>query len=96
MERGVDLLDRVGHGVGHRVDHLLLTCVAPVVNAERLHVGSDVFLLLHEAHEHVLVRQLLGEALCEETVEHVVVVHGRVGAYAFEATVVVSEHQSVG
>ena len=78
VERGVDFLDRVGHGVGHRVDHRLLTRVAPVVNAERHHVCSDVFLFLHEAHEHVLVRQLLGEALCEEAVEHVVVVYGRV------------------
>ena len=96
VQRGVYPAYAVRHGVGHGVNHLLLPGAAPVVYAQGLHVRRYVALLLHEAHEHVLVGQFLGVALGVEAVEHVVVLHGGVRAYGLETAVVVGEHQSVG
>ena len=74
----------------------------PVVSIVRItlcqcfQLVGDVLLLAHEAHEHILVRQLLFIALGDEAVEHVVVLHGGMTANRLEAAVVVRENQSVG
>ena len=39
---------------------------------------GDILLLHHEAHKHILIRQFLLEGLGIETIEHIVVLYGRV------------------
>ena len=75
--------------------HFLLICRQLVVSVAEDTVG-DVLLADHEGYEHVLVGQLLLVALGVETVEHVVVVNGGVGADGFKTAVMIGEDQSVG
>ena len=56
---------------------------------------GNVFLIHHEAHEHVLVGQLFLIGFCIESVEHVVVLHSGVTAYCLETTVMIGEYQSI-
>ena len=67
-----------------------------VVDAFGEQFVGDVALVNHETNEHVLVGQFLFEGMGVETIEHVVVLDGGMGANGLEATVVVGEDQSVG
>jgi len=96
VERGVDLLDRIGHRVLQRVDELRLAFGAEAVEAELLEARRDILLTHHERHEHVLVGQFLGVGLGVKAVEHVVVLDGRMRADALKSAVMVGEYQSFG
>ena len=54
---------------------MLLAADAHLLYSEAVHIVGDVFLIDHEAHEHVLVWQFLLIALGIEAVEHIVVLH---------------------
>ena len=96
VERRVLLVQLLNHLVLHLVEQLLALLVVHLVEAALGKHLCDVLLVDHEAHEHILVRQLLLEGLRIEAVEHVVVLHGRVRTDSLEATVVVGEDESVG
>ena len=96
VERRVLLVQLLNHLVLHLVEQLLALLVVHLVEAALGEHLCDVLLVDHEAHEHILVRQLLLECLRIEAVEHVVVLHGRVRTDSLEATVVVGEDESVG
>ena len=70
--------------------------IVGILCCQRLQLVGDIFLLPHEAHEHVLVRQFLLIALGDEAVEHVVVLHGGMTTDGLETAMVVREDQSVG
>ena len=89
----VYLLD---HLVLHLVQELGALVVGHVLDATLLQFGCDVLLFHHEAYEHALVGQLLGERLGIESVEHVVVLYGRMRTDGLKTTVVVGQHESVG
>ena len=84
------------HLVLHLVEQLLSLLVGHVLDATLLQFGSDVLLFHHKTYEHALVGQLFGERLGVESVEHVVVLYGRMRTDGLETTVVVGQHQSVG
>ena len=84
------------HLVLHLVQELGALVVGHVLDATLLQFGSDVLLFNHETYEHALVGQLLGERLCVESVEHVVVLNSRMRTDGFKTTVVVGQHESVG
>ena len=96
VERRILLVHLLDHLVLHLAEQLLALLVVHLVEAALGKHLCDVLLVHHEAHEHILVRQLLLEGLCVEAVEHVVVLHGRVRADSLKATVVIGEDESVG
>ena len=95
-QRGVLDADLLGHGILNAIDEVADLAEGQVHETLGVQLGGNVALLDHEAYEEVFVGQLLGIALGVETVEHIVVLHGRVLADAVEATVVVGEYQTVG
>ena len=56
---------------------------------------SHVLLVNHETDEKVFVGQLLFVGFRDETIQHVVVLYGRVLADGIKATMVIGKHQSV-
>ena len=78
MQRGVDTLYRVCEHILQRVEQSSLLLAAHIVDAEGLQPARNVALLNHEAHEHILVGQLLLVGLGIEAVEHIVVLNGGV------------------
>ena len=89
----VYLLD---HFALHLVQEFGALVVGHVLDATLLQFGCDVLLFNHETYEHALVGQLLGKRLCIESVEHVVVLYGRMRTDGLKTTVVVGQHESVG
>ena len=54
-------LDFLEHHVLDGIDELAALVLCYPVDAERVHIGGDIFLLYHETHEELLVRQFLLE-----------------------------------
>ena len=65
----------LNHLVLHVVEKLLALLAVHRVDATLLQFGSDVLLVHHEAHEHVLAGEFLLERLGIEAIEHVVVLY---------------------
>ena len=95
-QRAILCLHVLGHRVFQRVDEHFLLVDGHLLEAELHHLVGDVLLLNHERNEHVGIGQFLFVRIGDEAIEHVVVLHGGVGADSFEAAVVVGEHQAVG
>src|SRR3712207_3340883 len=92
----VGLFGLTGKGVLQGIEHLGASHSRHDVDSHLIKHGGNVLLFDHETYKHVLVGQLFGKALGHESVEHIVVLHGRVRPYGLETTVVIGEHQAVG
>ena len=77
MESRVYLLNGIGKSILQRVDEVSLIVRVHVVDAKCSKAIGNILLINHKANEHILVRQFLFEALSIETVEHIVVLYGR-------------------
>ena len=66
-----------------------------LVESQFVQLVCHIFLLNHETHEEIFVRQFFLIAVGDKAVEHVVMFHSRMAADRLEAAVVVGEYQAV-
>ena len=95
MEGRIVLLSLFSHLVLQRIDEFIALLVVEFLVSEAHHLIGYIFLFNHKAYEHILVRQFLCVRFCKETVEHVVVLHGRVASDSLETAMVVGKYQTV-
>ena len=104
----VALIERLDFHAQRRVflADILLPCILDAVDNGSLFVTLDAFqgwrnlvcyvlLFYHEADEQVLVGQLFFKALGIESVQHIIVLNGRVLANGIKTTVMVGKYKSI-
>ena len=95
MKGRIVLLHLLSHLVLQRIDEFIALFVVEFVVSEAHHLVGYILLLNHKADEHILVRQFLCVRFCKETIEHIVVLHGRVASDSLETAMVVGKYQTV-
>ena len=95
MEGRIVLLSLFSHLVLQRIDEFIALLVVEFLVSEAHHLIGYILLFNHKADEHILVRQFLCVRFSKETVEHIVVLHGRVASDSLETAMVVGKYQTV-
>ena len=95
MEGRIVLLSLFSHLVLQRIDEFIALLVVEFLVSEAHHLIGYILLFNHKADEHILVRQFLCVRFSKETVEHIVVFHGRVASDSLETAMVVGKYQTV-
>ena len=94
-EGRVLLLDILEHHILDGIDKLAALVLDHLIESEAVEISRDVFLLNHEAHEELFIRQFFLVAVGHEAIQHVVVLYGRVTTDSLEAAMVIGKHESV-
>src|SRR5574344_1556371 len=95
MKGRIVLLHLLSHLVLQRIDEFITLFVVEFLVSEAHHLIGYILLFNHKADEHILVRQFLCVRFSKETVEHIVVLHGRVASDSLETAMVVGKYQTV-